>query len=105
MLERLDGLIRCKATGDRESLANRLQVSVRTVTNLKLELEALGAVVRFDKCSNSYVYEEQVTFNWSIVLDTDNLGMVQGGAKNSSELLPEGRIFAQAGAKFVISVG
>ena len=81
ILERLDGLIRRKATGDRESLANRLGVSVRTVTNLKLELESLGAVVRFDKCSDSYVYEEQVTFNWRIVEELKDSDRVWGGRK------------------------
>ena len=76
MLERLDGLIRRKATGDREALARRLGVSVRTVTNLKQELEMLGAEIRFDKCSGSYMYEKEVRFNWRIV---DYIGAITGG--------------------------
>jgi hypothetical protein len=91
MLERLDGLIRRKATGDRESLANRLGVSLRTVTNLKLELEALGAEIRFDKVGNSYVYEEGVKFNWKIVDEIDDTDKLRGGRKISSNYFAEAK--------------
>lgn len=95
MLERLDDLIRRKATGDRASLARRLGVSVRTVTNLKGELEMLGAKVRFDKGSNSYIYVVNIHFNWSIV--DDGADVIWGGRKTSSYfgkrqiICPDGR--------------
>ena len=81
MLERLDGLIRRKATGDREALARRLGVSVRTVTNLKQELEDLGAEVQYDKGAGSYVYCRKVLFNWSIVVGETETGKIFGGRK------------------------
>ena len=87
MLERLDGLIRRKATGDREALARRLGVSVRTVTNLKGELEDLGAEVQYDKSIESYVYCGGVNFNWAIVVGGTETEKTLGGQKISSEKL------------------
>ena len=87
MLERLDGLIRRKATGDREALASRLGVSVRTVTNLKQELEDLGAKIQYDKGAESYMYCRKVIFNWSIVVSETEVEKIFGGQKISLENL------------------
>ena len=72
MLERLDGLIRRKATGSREELAERLGVSVRTVTSLKQELEDFGAEICFDRISNSYVYCNHIRFTWKLGIELND---------------------------------
>jgi predicted DNA-binding transcriptional regulator YafY len=55
-LQRLDRLIRLKATGTPSELAYRLNVSERTVYNQIDTLRALGAPVSFCKSKQSYFY-------------------------------------------------
>ena len=86
-LDRLDALIRRKATGSREELAERLGVSVRTVTNLKQELEDLGAEICYDRERGSYVYCNRVIFDWNVVVEVDHSDGVRGGRKIISEFL------------------
>ncbi len=80
-LDRLDALIRRKATGNREELAERLGVSVRTITNLKQELEDFGAEICYDRGRGSYVYRNRVLFDWNIVIEVENLDRLRGGQK------------------------
>ena len=55
-LRHLDFLIRLEATGSPVELAEKMQVSERTVFyNVKL-LKELGAKIKFDRSRNSYVY-------------------------------------------------
>jgi hypothetical protein len=80
LLDRLDSLIKRKGTGDRTQLAQKLNVSIRTVTNLKCELELMGARIIFDRACNSYIYHNSsVRFNWNIVIDLDNSENIKGG--------------------------
>lgn len=61
-LERIDLLIRRKATGTPVVLANRLGVSERTVYNLIEGLRVLGAKVSFCRSTGSYYYENNFCF-------------------------------------------
>ena len=86
-LDRLDALIRRKATGNREELAEQLGVSVRTVTNLKQELEDFGAEICYDRGRGSYVYCNCVLFDWNVVIEVDHSDGVRGGRKIISEFM------------------
>ena len=52
----LDALLRTKSTGNREELAKKLGVRVRSLYNYKDALESLGAEIKFDSYANSYYY-------------------------------------------------
>ena len=56
-LDRLDGLIRRKATGSSDQLAARLGCSRRTVYNLLETLRELGAEIHYCTERRSYHYE------------------------------------------------
>jgi len=62
-IERLDSLIRRRATGSPKELATRLGTSERYVYKLIKLMKKLGAPVYFDYNSNSYCYEEEVFFS------------------------------------------
>ncbi|MEL7119784.1 MAG: HTH domain-containing protein [Bacteroidota bacterium] len=66
MLDRIDGLIRRKATGRAIELSDRLKVSERTVYNLLNTLRNLGAEIEYDKKVVSYVYTNNITFDFNI---------------------------------------
>ena len=66
-LERLDDMIRRKATGNRKELANRMGVCVRTLNNLMTDLRALGADIEYDRNRQSYCYKNSIISNWEVV--------------------------------------
>lgn len=58
-LERLDQLIRLKATGNPQALAQKLGISVRAWYRLKKVLEEdLNVPLKYSNCYQSYVYVE-----------------------------------------------
>jgi len=57
LLERLDDLIRKKATGTPDDLAKRLNVSTRTVYNYLHDMRSMGAPVAYDYRLQTYYYE------------------------------------------------
>lgn len=57
-IRRLDSLIRRKATGKPEELAERIDVSRATVFRYIDELRAFGAPIVYDKDRQSYCYED-----------------------------------------------
>lgn len=56
-LERLDKLIRFQITGNRNELAEKMQVSIRTISRLIDILKEMGCPIYFNKYKNSYCYE------------------------------------------------
>lgn len=62
-IERVDALIRRKATGSLSELATRLGISERYVYILIKLMKNLGGPIYFDNDCNSYCYEEKVTFS------------------------------------------
>lgn len=69
VLDRLDQLIRLKATGNSKDLANRLGISFRNVYNLIAILKDLGAQILYCRVRQSYYYANEVSFNFSVVLN------------------------------------
>ncbi|MEM1121159.1 MAG: hypothetical protein AAGJ18_11975 [Bacteroidota bacterium] len=59
-LDRVDALIRRKATGTPEQLARRLELSERRVYQIINLMKALGGPIFFDRERNSYCYEYEL---------------------------------------------
>lgn len=80
LLERLDQLIRLKATGTPAQLASRLEVSERTVYNLVDVLRQLGAEISYNKCRCSYQYDnDEIGFCFDIVITEPKSKKTKGG--------------------------
>ncbi|MGD1842800.1 MAG: hypothetical protein ACFB0B_18165 [Thermonemataceae bacterium] len=58
-LDRLDGLIRMKATGRPAVLAARLDISESTLYEFINLMKDLGAPIKWDAYRSSYVYEPE----------------------------------------------
>ena len=62
VLERIDQLIRLKATGRPKQLANKLEVSEATVFRMIETMKELNAPICYDLTRQSYVYTETTSF-------------------------------------------
>ncbi|MEL6971289.1 MAG: helix-turn-helix domain-containing protein [Bacteroidota bacterium] len=79
LLDRLHRLIRRKGTGTPGELANRLEVSKRTVFNHLNILRELGANICYCNERCSYFYESDIVFNFIPTIDTDQIKGGQAG--------------------------
>lgn len=61
-LTRIDHLIRIKGTGTPAQLAERLNLSERSIYDYISFLKSLGCPIRFDSYRESYYYEEEGSF-------------------------------------------
>ncbi|NBC07359.1 MAG: HTH domain-containing protein [Bacteroidetes bacterium] len=73
LLERLDQLIRLKATGSPSELANRLGLSRRQTLRILRELREEGFPIEFDRGRQSYVYTEPVSLRFEVLVGTEHL--------------------------------
>ena len=78
-LERLDQLIRMKATGSPSDLARRMDVSERTIHNLMNTLKLFGAEIHYCRIRCSYYYANEIKFRFDIVVEEDKMGKTKGG--------------------------
>lgn len=62
VLERIDQLIRLKATGRPKQLAERLEVSEATVFRMIETMKELNAPICYDLTRQSYVYTQTTNF-------------------------------------------
>lgn len=62
IIERIDQLIRLKATGRPKQLADRLEVSEATVFRMIETMKELNAPICYDLARQSYVYTETTHF-------------------------------------------
>ena len=58
-IERLDHLIKQKATGSPEELAKRFNCTERTIYRMISQLKEMGCPVYYDKTRQSYCYEKE----------------------------------------------
>ena len=72
-IERIDQLIRLKATGTPSQLAKRLSISERSVFNILNMMKELGAPIHYSGFRQSYYYEESVNFRFGFFKDSDLL--------------------------------
>lgn len=66
-LERIDQLIRIKATGTPTELAGKLGISERTVYEYLNLMKELGAPIKFNSYRQTYYYDEEGMFNISFL--------------------------------------
>lgn len=78
LLERVDQLIRLKATGSPKELAARLEVSERTVYNIMENLRDLGIELYYCETRRSYCYNGNFRIQF-LIKAIDNKGEVIGG--------------------------
>ncbi len=69
LLDRVDQLIRMKATGRPNQLAKRLQVSEATVFRIIDTMKELNAPIYYDLTRQSYLYSETTTFKCGFYLE------------------------------------
>ena len=67
-LQRLDALIRRKATGNPLTLASKFGVSERTIYNLLDMLKSLGAEIGYSREMESYYYEQNFVLQTALEL-------------------------------------
>jgi len=80
-LQRVDQLIRMKATGTPEKLASRLEVSKRTVFELIAFMKSLNAPIYYCHHRRSYCYEYPVQFKCDIGFGDEGEKKVMGGER------------------------
>lgn len=82
LLERMDQLVRLKATGRPKHLAERLEVSEATVFRMIETMKELNAPVYYDLARQSYAYSEPTAFKCGFFLqnlDEDSQRNLTGG--------------------------
>lgn len=87
LLERLDYLIRNRATGTPHQLASRLDTSERNIYRLISRLRDMGLPIAYDKFVDSYYYNEPVQMRFDIVVGNEKLLGIKGGKKNDTFFL------------------
>ena len=88
LLQRLDQLIRTRATGSPCNLAVRLCTNTRDVYRLIASLRDQGFPIAYDREKNTYYYEAPVKLEISIAVDGEKLLTIQGGEKKSNFFSP-----------------
>lgn len=81
LIQRTDHLIRRRATGNPEELAQKLQLSTSGVSRLIRIMRALQAPIVYRDSINSYIYTEAVSFQFGFnrELNKEELRMINGG--------------------------
>ncbi|MCC6460449.1 MAG: hypothetical protein IT260_08265 [Saprospiraceae bacterium] len=82
LLERVDHLIRTRATGKPTQFASRLETCERNVYRLIGRLRDMGFPIEYDKQSDTYFYKEPVRLRFDIVVGDEKLLLIRGGEKN-----------------------
>lgn len=81
-LERLDQLIRLEVTGSPDELAEKMNVSRRTLFRTIESLKELGCPIYYNKHKNSYCYEylgKLIIKFENNLLDNEELNKINGG--------------------------
>ena len=81
-IERVDQLIRLKATGTPKELAARLELSESACYELLNLMKRLGAPVMYCRSRKCYYYEENVQFNFGFILSDEQNRQIEGGTTN-----------------------
>ena len=67
-IERIDQLIRMKATGTPVQLAKRLETSERTIYDIIKLMKKIGAPIYYCRYRKSYCYRKDVNFSFGFTL-------------------------------------
>ncbi|MBS2096787.1 HTH domain-containing protein [Carboxylicivirga linearis] len=82
LMERIDCLIKRKATGTPNELAERLQISKASLHRVLDVMKEFGAPIEYSVLSQSYIYTSQVSFYcgfYTKELQENDLLKVSGG--------------------------
>ena len=82
-LERLDQLIRMKATGTPKELAKRMQVSRSTLYNILEFMKMQGVEIYYSPERKSFCYKTEVYFCFGFSIEKVKLKQVKGGKGNN----------------------
>lgn len=84
-LERIDQLIRLKATGSPKTFADKIGVSERYLYELLNVLKKMGAELRYDKYRETYVHKNpcKLKFGFEMIDKKE----IKGGKNSSTELI------------------
>lgn len=85
-LERVDRLVRLKATGSPKHLADKLQISERHVYRIINQLKEIGCPIYFDKdrCSYCYSTEGELILKFTNKLDNSVMSKIKGGGMENN---------------------
>jgi hypothetical protein len=81
LTERIDHLIRTRATGTPLELASRLNMCERHVYRIIDELRDQGLPIAYDKIQSTYYYTEPVELRFSMSVNGKKLLSISGGEK------------------------
>ncbi len=81
LIQRIDQLIRLKATGSPKDLARRLDVSERTAYRIIQALKEMGIPIKYCKSKQSYMYEKKVKIRFECIIDDEKEIQITGGKK------------------------
>ena len=87
LLQRIDHLIRTRATGNPVQLASRLNVSERSLYRLIGELRDQGFPIAYDKKEDTYYYSDSVKMEILISVGSEKLLGIRGGEKTEDFFL------------------
>ncbi len=102
MIERVDQLIRLKATGTPTQLAQRLQLSERSIYNVIEIMKEMGAPIYYNRSRRSYCYEENVKFKFGFYFKEGESERLYGGFGKVSEVFS---VFSGGLQKFCSKAG
>lgn len=86
MIERIDGLIRRKATGTPAELARKLDQSERFVYQLIKLMKNMNAPIYYCYEKRSYCYEYEVEFSVGFVKKQPGISKIRGGNEKKVKL-------------------
>lgn len=83
LIDRIHLLAKRKATGTPEELADKLNISPRTVYRLIKEMKELGAPIYYNDIRSSYCYNSRVEFNFGfkILTNSNDSNDILGGSR------------------------
>lgn len=81
LLQRIDGLIRRRATGTPKALASRLGISECSVYRLLDDLKSQGFPITYDKSAQTYYYTNTVHVMMEVVIGDEKLLSIRVGEK------------------------
>jgi predicted DNA-binding transcriptional regulator YafY len=84
VIERIDRLVRLRATGTPRELALRLNLSERTVFRILNQMKEIGCPIYFNKASGSYCYEQEgkLLFKFKVTKNELDSKIKNGGGKH-----------------------
>ena len=82
LIERLDQLIRLKATGTPKDLAKKLNLSRRQVYRIVEEMKNMGFPIAYSRSRKTFYYEMKVRFTFEVcAMEEKEIKTTAGGKK------------------------